>query len=316
MPSSHGGKRCLPFPFAVLGALLLIVSGRLADAQQVPDTVFTWVNHHPAHPTGTGPLVLIDEAHNNFHTARGGFYPFAKLSREDGYRVDDLPTRVTNEEVLMSCRILVIANALDSSNLEAWRLPTPSAFTPAEIVQIRKWVWNGGRLFLIADHMPFAGAACELGKAFGFEFLNGFAFTGQQTWPPSLFTTACGNLLESPVIDGKNGSGPVDTVATFTGSAFLIPDGAIPLLRFKETSYSLQPETAWQFREDTPRQNLAGYFQGALLSYGKGKVAVFGEAAMFTAQIVNGTIKVGFNSEVAPQNAQFTLNVLHWLNGE
>jgi hypothetical protein len=48
---------------------------------------------------------------------------------------------------------------------------------------------------------------------------------------------------------------------------------------------------------------------------GKGKVAVFGEAAMFTAQIANGTLKAGFNSELAPKNAQFTLNLIHWLHG-
>lgn len=26
-------------------------------------------------------------------------------------------------------------------------------------------------------------------------------------------------------------------------------------------------------------------------------------------------MKVGFNSEYAPQNAQFTLNLIHWLDG-
>jgi len=36
---------------------------------------------------------------------------------------------------------------------------------------------------------------------------------------------------------------------------------------------------------------------------------------MFTAQIANGTLKAGFNSELATQNAQFTLNLIHWLDG-
>ncbi len=51
-----------------------------------------------------------------------------------------------------------------------------------------------------------------------------------------------------------------------------------------------------------------GFHHGAILKFGKGKVAVFGEAAMFTAQIVNSNVKVGFNSEYAPHNVQFTLN--------
>ena len=36
---------------------------------------------------------------------------------------------------------------------------------------------------------------------------------------------------------------------------------------------------------------------------------------MFTAQIANGNFKVGINSESAPKNAQFTLNLIHWLDG-
>ncbi len=87
------------------------------------------------------------------------------------------------------------------------------------------------------------------------------------------------------------------------------------MLSFNATHWSLQPDTAWRFNTATPRKTLEGFHQGALLDFGKGKVAVFGEAAMFTAQIVNGGMPVGFNSPDAPQNAQFILNVIHWLDG-
>jgi hypothetical protein len=36
---------------------------------------------------GKGPIVGIDEAHNNFHAASGRYLTFAKLLREDGYVV-------------------------------------------------------------------------------------------------------------------------------------------------------------------------------------------------------------------------------------
>ena len=51
------------------------------------------------------------------------------------------------------------------------------------------------------------------------------------------------------------------------------------------------------------------------MNFAKAKVAMFGEAAMFTAQIVNGNFPVGINSPAAPQNAQFVLNLVHWLDG-
>lgn len=56
--------------------------------------------------------------------------------------------------------------------------------------------------------------------------------------------------------------------------------------------------------------------QGAVLRFGRGRVALFGEAAMFTAQLAGPTRKpVGMNAPEAGQNAQFVLNLLHWLSG-
>jgi hypothetical protein len=60
-----------------------------------------------------------------------------------------------------------------------------------------------------------------------------------------------------------------------------------------------------------------GLLQGALLEFGSGRVAVFGEAAMFTAQIVEQgpfSERIGFNARRATQNKTFILNVLHWLS--
>jgi hypothetical protein len=46
----------------------------------------------------------------------------------------------------------------------------------------------------------------------------------------------------------------------------------------------------------------------------KGSVAVFGEAAMFSAQLAGPTKqKSGMNAPGAEQNHQLLLNVIHWL---
>lgn len=299
----------------ITATVLVLALSISVAAQQVPDTSFVFPVGHPAYQPWKGPVIYIDEAHHNFHTRDGGFLPFARLLERDGYRVDKLDKTITSIEILKNCKILVIANALNAINAQNWVLPTPSAFTPEEIETIKSWVEKGGSLFLIADHMPFAGAAYELGKAFGFEFLNGFAFTGNGSWPPSTFPLKNKTLAESPVTMGDNNSEKIDSIATFTGSAFKPAKGSIPVLRFLDEHYSLQPDTAWSFNGNTPKQNLGGYCQGALLKTGKGRIAVFGEAAMFTAQIANGTLKAGFNSETAPDNAQFLLNLIHWLDG-
>ena len=76
----------------------------------------------------------------------------------------------------------------------------------------------------------------------------------------------------------------------------------------------LLPIEAWVIDESTPVVSTRGLIQGGVLRHGAGKVAVFGEAAMFTAQ-VDEEGPMGMNHPEAPQNAQFVLNVLHWLSG-
>jgi hypothetical protein len=295
---------------------VLLLNSLATEAQQRPDTAFSLPLQTTTYDYGRGPEVAIDAAHHNFHTLKGGFAPFGRLLATDGYRVQSMHQPLTTLIAGAGPRILVIANALDASDTADWILPDPSAFSKDEILRLHQWVQEGGRVLLIADHMPFAGAAGELAAAFGFRYLNGFAFTGNRTWPPSRFTRLEGTLLSSPVTDAGATSTAINEVTTFTGSAFTIPDQAIPVVKFKPEHWSLQPDTAWVFHPGTPRVQLGGYCQGALLKYGKGRIAVFGEAAMFTAQVVNETRKVGFNSPEAPQNAMFLLNVIHWLDSE
>jgi hypothetical protein len=296
--------------------LFFLTGQGLVVAQQVPDTTFIFANPASSYGMAKGPVVMIDAAHHNFHTLGGGFTAFGRLLTGDGFRVQSLDSKLTRTMARPECHILVIANALDASDTNEWISPNPSAFTREEISNLQQWVLGGGRLLLIADHMPFAGAANELASAFGFRFVNGFAFTSERSWPPSEFTRGAQSLGSTPVTDERKGFSWIDRVATFTGSAFRAPEQAIPVLKFNEKNWSLQPDTAWRFQPETPRIQLDGYSQGALLKFGKGKVAIFGEAAMFTAQIVNGSMNVGFNSPDAPENAAFVLNVIRWLDTE
>lgn len=50
-----------------IGCIWLIAAS--AFAQQMPDTTSLPTIPNPAFEPANGPLILIDEAHNNFHTA-------------------------------------------------------------------------------------------------------------------------------------------------------------------------------------------------------------------------------------------------------
>ena len=270
---------------------------------------------NPAYPAGKGATVLIDGGHNNFHTTTGRYRPFAELLRKDGFRVTPFEGKFT-ENSLQSGDILVIANALHKSNIESWTLPTPSAFTKNEISAVEKWVSSGGALLLIADHMPFPGAAKDLAAAFGFGFNNGFAFAPGGDTPGIRFSRKDGSLREHPITKGSTPDERIDFVVTFTGQAFQGPPQAEPLLVFGKSSYSLMPRRAWEFTEDTAKISVDRWFQGAVRRYGKGRIAVFGEAAAFTAQLSGPQkARIGMNNPDAKQNYRFVLNVIHWLSG-
>jgi hypothetical protein len=287
-------------------------------AQQVADSSFHPDVGPPAFARDAGPRVVLDQAHHNFHTVDGRYLSFARLLRADGFVVSGSDGPLT-ARTLADVDVLVIANALNERNAlqENWALPTPSAFTAEEIPAVRTWVQEGGALLLIADHMPFAGAAHDLAGAFDFDFVNGFAFEDADAGGggPMIFRRADGSLAAHPVTDGGLAGDRVDSVATFTGSAFRAPPGATSLLTFRPDVVSLNPDTAWTVLEDSPRTDVGGWSQGAVAEVGRGRVAVFGEAAMFSAQLAGPQgVPMGMNAPLAAQNPRFLLNLMEWLS--
>ena len=282
-------------------------------SQQVADSSFKPVLSSPEYQPGKGPVILIDEGHNNFHTSTGRYMPFARLLRADGYIVKGYGESFS-KDIPEEAEILVIANALNELNVQKWYLPTPSAFTPEEIENIRKWVTGGGSLFLIADHMPMGGAAKDLAKAFGFRFTNGFAADTSQPGPAT-FLRKDNTLVASEITDGRNEKEKVSQVVTFTGQAFTAPEDATPILMFDKRYLLLESDTAWVFDKTTKYTNIDGWLQGAFMKYGKGKLVFFGEAAMFTSQLAGpNRTQVGMTSPYAPENQRLLLNIIHWLD--
>ena len=283
-------------------------------AQQVPDRDYRAPIAGATYEADQGPVVCVDEAHFNFHTLEQRFWAFGELLRRDGYRTRPNKEKFTRA-ALAPCAVLVISNA--QPNGDGWDKyphPTPPAFTAAEIAAVSGWVRAGGSLLLIADHMPFRGAAATLAAAFGVEFVDGFAMREPESEAPDLFRTADHTLLEHAITRGRNPAEAISSVCTFTGQAFRAIH-AQPLLVFPASGYvQLLPEKPWQFSAATRRMAIAGWLQGAVQAEDRGRAAFFGEAAMFSAQRTGAErAPMGMNAPDASRNFQFTLNVLHWL---
>jgi hypothetical protein len=104
-------------------------------------------------------------------------------------------------------------------------------------------------------------------------------------------------------------------VVTFTGQAFEVPTNAISILRFDQRYLLLETDTAWVFDSRTRYTPINNWSQGAYMKFGKGRVVMFGEAAMFTAQLAGPSkARVGMNSDYAEENYKLLLNIIHWLD--
>ncbi|NVK21195.1 MAG: DUF4350 domain-containing protein [Kangiellaceae bacterium] len=271
----------------------------------------------PKHSKGSQPLVLVDNAHGNFHTIEQRFKPFAKLLSSDGYAVESTNS-IVNKKLLEQVEIFVIANAIKGGEESSWKLPIEQAFTAQEKALLTQWVQEGGSLLLIADHMPFPGAVSELAGEFGFGFINGFALPDYDKRGILGFEKETALLGNHPIINAVDSNKQIAKVVTFTGQAFTKPDSAIGLLKMPKDWNVYLPKDAWEFDEATPYLSTNNLYQGAVLKYGKGRVAVFGEAAMFTAQVVkreDSVSRYGLNHPEAKDNEQFVLNVMSWLSG-
>jgi hypothetical protein len=287
--------------------------GRVASSVEPPRTAdlsYAPELPDPAYAEGQGPNVCVDETHNNFHTSVGTYLPFARALRSDGYGVRRFPA--DDGDSLEACDVLVIADAQPPE-----RAGDPPTFSLLEVEALNRWVTNGGSLFLITDHLPDPGAIEALAASFGVEVHDGYVLNGPPERPggPIIFRLEDGTLRDDPLLRGRGPREQVTQVATFRGSAVRGSGAFRPLLVFGPDYLSWAPEEYYRFDDDTPRVIVAGWSQGGVLEHGAGRLAVFGEAAMFTAQVFDeGETLVGMNAPEAPDNLQLLLNVMHWLS--
>jgi hypothetical protein len=321
-----------------LPGILLVGSATVlpppVPAQQVADSSFDTSVAHPAYPSGTGPVVAIDEAHFNFHTRTGRYLPTARLLERDGYRIRS-NTAPFARPTLDSLDVLIIANAI-GGEWDAGSYARPG-FTEAEADAVRDWVARGGSLLLVADHAPMGVAAENLARRFGVTMSKGFTedstafFRGLGT-SILLFSRSNGLLKDHPITRGRDVSERVDSVVAFTGQSLGVPPGAEVVLALSDHAFdhpaptpeqaaaSGAPGIAWRNAvRGLPVTPARGRAVGVALALGKGRVIVLAEAAMLSAQTVLNPAgeRVGRMGMNLPGigNKQFALNLLHWLTG-
>ena len=280
--------------------------------QQVADEAFNYHISAPQYRTASGPIIIFDEAHNNASTLRGAYAGFGKLLTSDGYKIRSSAEKVTFE-LLKNVKIYVTGNAM--YDMEDWNLPARSAFSQEEINVLSKWVASGGSLFMVTDHMPCGASVNELAGRFGINIINGFAIRTDGL--PEVFSKGKHNLKSNEITSARGKE--IDSIMCWGGTGFIVPPQAHVISALGENYHIYLPSEVSQIKKrlaDTiPYISGTGLVNGAYLSFGKGRIVVFGDGAPFSAQIQGiKSAKRGMNHPSATQNAQFLLNIIHWLD--
>jgi hypothetical protein len=266
---------------------------------------------HPAYTT-KHPVVGIDQAHRNSHTAAERYKALADLLSNDGYRVGATHEPFTPRG-LDDYDVLIVANAQSTrngqvmQNGELVQNDPQSAFTQDERESLQNWVRGGGGLLLIANQQPFGPSSAELARSFGVEMgLQLVIDSASPVGDGLAFTREKNQLGDHAILRGRSETERINRVLTFNGQSLKGPPESVALLRFADTASDVGPGT---------RASAGGRTQAVALKFGRGRVVVLGEGDALSAEIYgNPPRRVGMNV-AGCDNRQLALNLVHWLSG-
>jgi len=297
---------------ALACALILAVSPASAQRAQGRDPSWSFENAEPAWTAGAGPLVAFSRRHSGF-VANRSHEPLAQLAASDGMR-----TTVIDGVEPGEAKVLVLINNYRPDWREFPAMDPPSAFSDAEIDRVRNWVEGGGALLILADHAPLGGGASKLAAAFGFTFLNGHVAEDRSAEAGYAhvnldFRPGSGLATNHPVTDGATGRKPIQKFHAFGGQAFIPAAGATTLLAIPQGWSAILAFDVHRNLGSELKIDASGMAQGAAMEFGKGRVAIFGEAGGFSAQLMPGDVRMGFNTAEGAENPEFVVALLRWL---
>lgn len=290
----------------IISACVLMMA--LASSLQAWAQNDTTINR--AYPHDKNPRVLFDEGHHNFHTSTGRYKPFADALTKDGYIIIPNKQKIT-PEVLIGYDVFVCSNASSSEPDSSGRRSPLLAFTAEECSHLKQWVLNGGSMWLIADHEPAGNAVENLADSFGVDMSKSYTADPKNFDKISLYASWIrysdenGNLGDHPIIKGRNESERIKTLVSFTGQSLKGPEKSVPLLLLSDEAYDV---INIEDRMSARIISAKGSCQALAMEFGKGRIVVCGEAAMFTSLEGPGMNFPGTD------NKQLLLNIAHWLS--
>jgi hypothetical protein len=251
--------------------------------------------------------ILVDEAHGNRHglgtvEAPGTLRWMVQPAEEARISVYGSYVAIRPES-LADVQLLVVAGATAD-------IGGTGAFSDGEIRAIHDWVRGGGALLLLSDHHPYGERVRRLAEAFGVRSSVDAVADPAHSDPRAPGAARIRFGMDGAPLGAHPVLGGVRRVVTYGGQALARPDSGTGVILPLAPSARLL--TGRRLFPDVPREQHA---QLIAFSYGRGRVVVSGETALFTAQRkLDGGAVFGVGDTEA-DNARLAINVISWLLG-
>ncbi|MEA2238128.1 MAG: hypothetical protein QOC81_2852 [Thermoanaerobaculia bacterium] len=202
-------------------------------------------------------------------------------------------------------------NAQDLSHYNVFVMPEPNiALTSTEITAIRNFVFNGGGLFMIADHAGADRNSDGIDAAGVFNALMGSPSVFGITYNDNSSDTTFGWFDDHP---DHNYTTVTTSPIIFTGT-YGVPSSTKGLGLFGSSSMTLSGAATGHVWKTTSTHDTSSGVTYATSTYGSGRVAAIGDSSV-TEDATNGcshTTYLGYN-DPSYDNGLLVANGISWL---
>lgn len=231
-------------------------------------------------PKATDKL-LVDDAHSDWERSDLAFdFSSAGMTKPAGYSYSSFVSMLSNLYDV-SVNSDAALNKLDLDQYAVVILKTPSRpYTEEEIRSLRNYVEQGGGLFVHGDHTNLFGMSEHLNDLIA-DFGIQFNFDDQATYDgaPSLYHRQ--SPLAHPTIRDVEEFQYL-TSATLRASSPLVEPVLVSPRIFSENLRYGRPGYFGDMAYG-PGDRLGSFLQGAVVPYGRGRVAVFADSTVFSS---------------------------------
>lgn len=313
----------------ILSLLLMINCFNISFGQGTVEAEFDTIFHYQFESLKNTHYkkILIDQSHNAIYSLSYGKETAREMLRimeEDGFDVQFTNQILDSTNLVLSSPDMLVLHGMPNDKIvlgsgDKKEVIYKSPLRDKEVIDIAKYVYSGGSLFLFLSHFPGGSGALPLLEAFSIKFRDGYAyrpnFPGHNGGLCSHFLmTAKNGMINTnhPVLASRLSDDILPNIIKFLCGAAIFRNPEDNILPFPKNTINFTPTHDGSIDIEETSDSYAGMIG---FNFGAGRVIVCTDQGIFRSLdllIVDEKIPVTIHDPDC-DNADLFLNSIRWL---